>query len=178
MRGEGDTRLRRTVDFRHPSDTFYPSLFIERQRRLLTIHSSDISITTTVTRRRHDASLGNIVATLNRRRISLLMRSTTLLVRRRFRRCSSNENTVKPSGSAVSAQLASLGALCLKSAINICNNRSASARSGAVNIVRMRLAIVRFNYYLLRQWGIVFHYISPERKRKVPFFTGFPSFNH
>src|SRR5690554_6677719 len=75
------------------------------------LHSSDISIITAVTNLRQEASFGNKVATHVWRLISLFTRSSALVVLKRRRCPAGKASTASPSGSAVSAHTASLGAL-------------------------------------------------------------------
>ena len=72
--------------------------------------SSEVSITTAETSRKHDAVFGKRVATLVRRNISLLSRSNILSVRNRFQCFLGILKTTIPSGNAASAQATSSGA--------------------------------------------------------------------
>ena len=73
--------------------------------------SSLCSIKIALIRRRQDSSLGKILTTLVRRRISRLSRSKALFVLSRLRCFGGNENTVNPSGKSYSNQFANCGAL-------------------------------------------------------------------
>ena len=101
------------------------------------IHSSSCSARMAVTRRRQLAVLGNNVATRVLHLISLLSRSSALVVRMRTRFSAGNTNTVKPSARFVSAQAASLGCALRQPSIAKPSSRVASFASGALKMERI-----------------------------------------
>lgn len=95
---------------------------------------------TALTRRSKAASFGNSVATLVRRLISLLRRSSKFEVRI-LRRCAGGKTkTVSPSGTLAANQAASFGAVLSYLRTARSSRRSASARSGASKIARRSAA--------------------------------------
>ena len=106
--------------------------------------SSLISITTAVTSRRQEASLGKSDATRVRRRISRFRRSSPLVVRIR-RLCDSGKaNTVNPCGKFSSIQVDSFGASLAYFPTVFFSKEFASCLLGALKTARISEATTAF----------------------------------